>query len=74
MTYIKLQGLDIDGNEKEYSLNYFKGQIVILYFSLFRDSFYLSDMTYAVFYNVLSFPLFFSNLCVNTQQYSKTGD
>lgn len=34
-------------------------QIVILYFSLFRDSFYLSDMTYAVFYNVLSFPLFF---------------
>ena len=32
MTYIKLQGLDIDGNEKEYSLNYFKGQIVILYF------------------------------------------
>lgn len=49
-------------------------QIVILYFSLFRDSFYLSDMTYAVFYNVLSFPLFFSNLCVNTQQYSKTGD
>ena len=32
MTYIKLQGLDIGGNEKEYSLNYFKGQIVILYF------------------------------------------
>ena len=32
MTYIKLQGLDIDGSEKEYSLNYFKGQIVILYF------------------------------------------
>ena len=32
MINIKLQGLDIDGNEKEYSLNYFKGQIVILYF------------------------------------------
>ena len=32
MTDIKLQGLDIGGNEKEYSLNYFKGQIVILYF------------------------------------------
>ena len=32
MTDIKLQGLDIDGSEKEYSLNYFKGQIVILYF------------------------------------------
>ena len=32
MTYIKLQGLDIGGKEKEYSLNYFKGQIVILYF------------------------------------------
>ena len=32
MTYIKLQGLDIDGSEKEYSLNDFKGQRVILYF------------------------------------------
>ena len=32
MNDIKLQGLDIGGNEKEYSLNYFKGQIVILYF------------------------------------------
>ena len=32
MTYIKLQGLDIGGNEKEYSLNDFKGQKVILYF------------------------------------------
>ena len=32
MTYIKLQGLDIDGSEKEYSLNDFKGQKVILYF------------------------------------------
>ena len=32
MTDIKLQGLDIDGNEKEYSLNDFKGQKVILYF------------------------------------------
>lgn len=32
MTYIKQQGLDIDGSEKEYSLNDFKGQKVILYF------------------------------------------
>jgi len=32
MTDIKLQGLDIDGNEKEYSINDFKGQRVILYF------------------------------------------
>ena len=32
MTDIKLQGLDADGNEKEYSLNDFKGQKVILYF------------------------------------------
>ena len=29
---IKLQGIDIDGIEKEYSLNDFKGQKVILYF------------------------------------------
>lgn len=29
---IKLQGLDIDGNEKEFSLNDFKGQKIILYF------------------------------------------
>ena len=32
MTDIKLQGLDIDGSEKEYSLNDFKEQKVILYF------------------------------------------
>lgn len=32
MNNIKLQGLDTDGNEKEYSLNDFKGQKVILYF------------------------------------------
>ncbi len=32
MNDIKLQGLDKDGNEKEYSLNDFKGQKVILYF------------------------------------------
>ena len=32
MNYIKLQGIDIDGIEKEYSLNDFKGQKVILYF------------------------------------------
>ena len=32
MTDIKLLGLDADGNEKEYSLNDFKGQRVILYF------------------------------------------
>ena len=32
MGNIKLQGIDIDGTEKEYSLNDFKGQKVILYF------------------------------------------
>lgn len=32
MNDIKLQGVDIDGIEKEYSLNDFKGQKVILYF------------------------------------------
>ena len=32
MNDIKLQGIDINGIEKEYSLNYFKGQKVILYF------------------------------------------
>ena len=32
MNNIKLQGVDIDGIEKEYSLNDFKGQKVILYF------------------------------------------
>ena len=32
MNNIKLQGIDIDGIEKEYSLNDFKGQKVILYF------------------------------------------
>ena len=32
MKEIKLQGVDIDGIEKEYSLNDFKGQKVILYF------------------------------------------
>ena len=32
MEEIKLQGIDIDGIEKEYSLNDFKGQKVILYF------------------------------------------
>ena len=32
MKEIKLQGIDIDGIEKEYSLNNFKGQKVILYF------------------------------------------
>lgn len=32
MGNIKLQGIDIDGTEKEYSLNGFKGQKVILYF------------------------------------------
>ena len=31
MKEIKLQGIDIDGIEKEYSLNDFKGQKVILY-------------------------------------------
>ena len=32
MNDIKLQGINIDGIEKEYSLNNFKGQKVILYF------------------------------------------
>ena len=32
MNGIKLQGVDVDGIEKEYSLNDFKGQKVILYF------------------------------------------
>ena len=32
MKEIKLQGSDVDGIEKEYSLNDFKGQKVILYF------------------------------------------
>ncbi len=32
MNDIKLQGINIDGIEKEYSLNDFKGQKVILYF------------------------------------------
>ena len=32
MNDIKLQGLDTKGNEKEFSLNDFKGQRVILYF------------------------------------------
>ncbi len=32
MNDIKLQGLDADGIEKEYSLNDFKGQKIILYF------------------------------------------
>ncbi len=32
MNNIKLQGLDADGSEKEYSLNDFKGQRIILYF------------------------------------------
>ena len=32
MKNIKLQGIDVDGIEKEYSLNDFKGQKVILYF------------------------------------------
>ncbi|MBR6722701.1 peroxiredoxin [bacterium] len=32
MKEIKLQGIDIDGIEKEYSLNDFRGQKVILYF------------------------------------------
>ena len=32
MNSIKLQGLDAEGNEKEFSLNDFKGQRVILYF------------------------------------------
>ena len=32
MNNIKLQGIDVNGIEKEYSLNNFKGQKVILYF------------------------------------------
>ncbi len=32
MNNIKLQGINVDGIEKEYSLNDFKGQKVILYF------------------------------------------
>ena len=32
MNDIKLQGIDVGGIEKEYSLNDFKGQKVILYF------------------------------------------
>ena len=32
MNDIKLQGLDVEGKEKEFSLNDFKGQRVILYF------------------------------------------
>ena len=32
MNNIKLQGIDVDGIEKEYSLDDFKGQKVILYF------------------------------------------
>ena len=32
MNNINLQGIDIDGIEKEYSLNNFKGQKVVLYF------------------------------------------
>lgn len=32
MRDIKLQGLDIDGNEQEYSLNDFKGKRIVLYF------------------------------------------
>ena len=32
MQNIKLQGLDIDGNEKEFSLTDFKGKKIILYF------------------------------------------
>ena len=32
MNNIKLQGINIDGIEKEYSLNDFKGQKVVLYF------------------------------------------
>ena len=32
MSDIKLQGLDVDGNEREYSLSDFKGEKVILYF------------------------------------------
>ena len=32
MKDIKLQGIDVDDIEKEYSLNYFRGQKVLLYF------------------------------------------
>ena len=32
MKNIKLKGLDFEGNEKEYSLNDFKGEKIILYF------------------------------------------
>ncbi len=32
MSDIKLQGLDVEGKEKEFSLNDFKGQKIILYF------------------------------------------
>ena len=32
MRNIKLQGLDIDGNEKEFSLAVFKGKKIVLYF------------------------------------------
>ena len=32
MAEIKLQGIDADGNEKEFSLKDFKGQTVVLYF------------------------------------------
>ena len=32
MNNIKLQGIDVDGIEKEFSLNDFKGQKIILYF------------------------------------------
>lgn len=32
MNNIKLQGIDVDGIEKEYSLNNFRGQKIILYF------------------------------------------
>ena len=39
MNNIKQQGINIDGIEKEYSLNDFKGQKVILYF-------YPKDNTY----------------------------
>ena len=32
MSDLKLQGIDKDGNEKEYSLNDFKGSKIVLYF------------------------------------------
>ena len=32
MSDLKLQGIDKDGNEKEYSLNNFKGSKIVLYF------------------------------------------